>query len=86
MGAATQRGADVLRPLPLPLGVLLRAEGVDVVGQRGGGLVRGVTQTAAGHPGGQVPRGRRASWSTAQRNRQKELWVQLQFTFSVGAG
>ena len=52
---------DMFCPLSLPLRVFLSAQSVDVVREQGGRLIRGVSQTAAGHPRLQAARRRGAT-------------------------
>lgn len=52
---------DMLCPLSLPLRVFLSAQSVDVMREQGGRLIRGVSQTAAGHPRLQAARRRGAT-------------------------
>lgn len=59
LSIAAEGGLDVLAPLLLPLRVLLCPDSIDVMWEQSGGLIRGVSQTTARHPGLQRPwRGR----------------------------
>lgn len=51
MSIAAEGGLYVLRPLLLPLRVFLSPNSIDVMWEQSGCLIRGVTQTAARHPG-----------------------------------
>lgn len=55
LSIAAEGGLDVLGPLLLPLRVLLRPYGIDVMWEQSGGLIRSVSQTTARHPGLQRP-------------------------------
>lgn len=53
---------DMFRPFFLPLRVFLSPQGVDVMGDQGSRLIRGVSQTAARHPRLQAAWRRRATY------------------------
>lgn len=61
VSVAVKSRFDMLCPLSLPLRVLLSPQRVDVMREQGSRLIRGVSQTAAGHPRLQAARRRGAT-------------------------